>query len=389
MKIGIISPAYLPIPPKKYGGTERVIYYLIKGLRELGHTLILFGPADSEVDCEIIPIIDKATGFSQNSEEDKMLSIKRNEALKKAYTEVEKNKHRFDILHSHGIDIKQFSQIPHLFTLHLELVLSDPANRSRELKYFKERENLFYNTISYNALETFQNLNVVSTVYNGLDPQEFPFVETPQNYYCFIGRFNPDKNPHQAIELAIEKKKKIKIAAKYEYVDDRYYKEKCLPLLNNEFVEDTTEQNNLGKIEIISNAEVNLHPTNFREPFGLTVMESAYCGTPTLAVRKGSMSELIEDGKSGVLVEDFTQGYFEVDKCRDLDRKYIAERSRRKFNYKVMAKQYELTYQNITKIYKDNINNNKHKLPKYLEESRAGVSSLYNNITRNNLFFNL
>lgn len=380
MNIAIISPAYLPIPPKKYGGTERVVYNLIKGLKELGHHVILFGPGDSEVDCEIIPIIDKATGFSQNEEENARLNILRASALEKAFEEVRKNADRIDILHSHGIDIKEFSNIPHLFTLHLELVLDD-INTTRTLKYFKEREDLFYNTISYNALETFENLNVVSTVYNGLDPEDFPFVETPEDYYAYVGRFNPDKNPHIAMQLAIEKQKKIKVAAKYEYVDDRYYQEKCKPLLDNEFVEDVKEQDDEGKINILSHAKVNLHPTNFREPFGLTIMESAYCGTPSLANQRGSMSELIEDGKTGILVEDFTEGYFKVEMCENFDRKYISERARRMFNYKVMAKQYEKSYENIIKIYKDNIQNNKEDLKKYLENSREEIKDLYKNLT--------
>lgn len=379
MNIAIISPAYLPIPPKKYGGTERVIFNLIKGLKELGHNPILFGPADSEVDCEIIPIIDKATGFSQNAEENVRLNVLRADALKKAFEEINKNIDRIDILHSHGIDIKEFANIPHLFTLHLELVLDD-VNSTRTVRYFKEREDLFYNTISYNALQSFQNLNVLGTVYNGLDPADFPFVETPEDYYAFVGRFNPDKNPHIAMQLAIEKQKHLKVAAKYEYVDDRYFQERCKPLLNNEFVEDVTEQNDQGKTNILSHAKVNLHPTNFREPFGLTIIEAAYCGTPSLAIRRGSMAELIEDKKTGRLVEDFTEGYFAVDECESFDRKYISDRARRMFNYKIMAKQYEKLYENIIKIYKDNIQSDKTKLNEYVENSKEELSNLYNSL---------
>lgn len=381
MNIAIISPAYLPIPPKKYGGTERVIFNLIKGLKEEGHNPILFGPKDSEVDCEIVPIIDKSTGFSQNAEEDKKLNVLRSEALKKAFVEIEKNKDRIDILHSHGIDIKDFSNIPHLFTLHLEIVLSD-VNKSRELKYFKERENLFYNTISFNALESSKNLNVVGTVYNGLDPSEFEFQEESEDYYCFVGRFNPDKNPHQAMELAIEKGKKIKVAAKYEYVDDRYFQEKCKTLLENPLVENVLEQDDKGKSEIFSKARVNIHPTNFREPFGLTILESAYCGTPTLAIKRGSMSELIEDGKSGILVEDMTEGYFKIDMCEELDRKYISERARRMFNYKVMSRQYLSVYENIIKIYKNNLTQDRSKLKSFLEESRLELREEYKSLTQ-------
>jgi glycosyltransferase involved in cell wall biosynthesis len=380
MNIAIISPAYLPIPPKRYGGTERVIFNLIKGLKAIGHNPILFGPADSQVDCEIVPTIAHSTGFSQNASEDIELNILRQNAIKKAYEEIEKNKVRIDILHSHGIDIKDFSDIPHLFTLHLEIVLSD-VNKSRELKYFNDRNNLFYNTISQNANLAAQNLNVMGTVYNGLDPEEFPFVGNPSDYYSFVGRFNPDKNPHQAIELAILKEKTIKVAAKYEYVDDRYFQEKCKSLLSNPLVNNVTEQDDPGKKSVLSNAKLNLHPTNFREPFGLTVLEAAYCGTPTLAIRRGSMSELIENGKTGFLVEDFTEGYFLTEKCEALDRAYIASRARRMFNYTIMSKQYSNIYENIIKIYKDKINGD--KLKQYVSDSKYQNDELYKNLISN------
>lgn len=381
MNIAIVSPAYLPIPPKRYGGTERVIFNLIKGLKAIGHNPILFGPADSQVDCEIVPIIDHSTGFSKDEASDKLLNVLRSNAIKKAFEEINRNRSRIDILHSHGIDIKDFSDIPHLFTLHLEIVLSD-VNKSREFKYFNDRKNLFYNTISQNANLAVQNLNVVGTVYNGLDPNDFPLIESPSDYYSFVGRFNPDKNPHQAMELAIEKNKKIKVAAKYEYVDDRYYQEKCKPLLDNALVENVSEQDDLGKISILSNAKVNLHPTNFREPFGLTVLEAAYSGTPTLAIRRGSMSELIEDGKSGFLVEDFTEGYFLTEKSEQLDRRYISERAKRMFNYKIMARQYEKIYENIIRIYKDQLP--LEKIKSKVENSREEVDSLYAKLINTN-----
>lgn len=340
MKIAIVSSSMVPVPPIKYGGTEQVIFYLIKGLQELGHGVVLIGTKDSKVKCQIIPIVEKATFFPVHNQD-----IINFEKEKKRFTQKTKKIIKdlvgdVDIFHSHGFDMTGFDNIANVTTLHNSF-------NFQNIDQFVNHKALNYVAISNNQQEALSELNYVGVVYNGEDPQEFPIVTEPQDYVCFLGRFDRDKNPHLAIQLAINKGIKIKIAGKLDYLGDGYFEEQVKPYFDHPLVEFLGEVNFEDKIKLLSNAKCNLHPTNFREPFGLTVLEAAYCGTPTLAVARGSMPELIEEGRTGILVEDFVEGYSQLDIAFELDRNYIATRSRALFNYQNMAKQYVKIYEKL------------------------------------------
>ncbi len=341
MHIAIVSGPWVKVPPKKYGGTERVIYHQIKGLIERGHDVTLLATGDSYVPgVRLIPISDKELFFGMNKREHdevkkKGLKIERevSEILKKIQPDI-------DIIHSHSMDLIDFQEFPNLTTLHGKFTLE-------KMDYFEKRKGLYYVSISENQQSSFPDLNYVGVVYNGLDPTEFPVVMEPDNYLCFIGRFDREKNPHMAIELALHLGMKIKLAGKRDYLANGYWEELIEPHLSNPLVEYLGEIEMSQKVELISRAKCNLHPTGFREPFGLTVLESAYCGTPTLAISRGSMPELIEDGRTGKLVEDYAEGAHVIQECFEMDRRYISERSRLLFNYKNMAEGYEKAYDRV------------------------------------------
>lgn len=344
MKIAMVAGPYVSVPPQKYGGTERVIYYLIKGLLERGHEITLLAPGDSNVPCKLIPTtpIHLAFGKDTQSQKETLKLVKKaNTKTKKILTNILPE---IDIIHSHEYDLKEFQNFPNLTTLHGMFVLS-------KMRYFERRRGLFYVSISENQQEPFPDLQYVGVAYNGLDPSEFPFVEKPDDYLCFIGRLDGEKNPHIAIELAIRLGMKIKFGGKIDFQGKDYFEEKVKPYLDHPLVEFLGELGMKEKIKLISNAKCNLHPTNFREPFGLTVLESAYCGTPTLAIARGSMPELIEDGRTGMLVEDFDEGYHAIEKCFAMDRNYISQRARLLFNYQTMAKQYEIAYEKVLETF--------------------------------------
>jgi len=383
MNIAIIASPYLPIPPIKYGGTERYLYYLIKGLKEQGHHVILFGTGDSEVDCEIIPIIDKALPWLQDIEQEKILEqTVRAKAKERTYELIKENLGRIDIIHSQGVNIHQFKNHPHLITLHGSMQFGDSPSTS----YKMNTPDMFYNTISHNQSLTTTHLRTIGTIYHGYNPDDFPLVTAPDNYLSYLGRYSDEKNPDQAMHLAIELKEKLKIAAKLDFTGMEYYEQKCKPLIEKypEFIEDIGEQDNKGKIEMISHAKTNLHPAaGFREPFGLTIIEAAYCGTPTLAVRKGSLPELIEDGKTGILVEDFVEGMSRVHECYSMNREYIAERARRLFNYKTMAHLYSIAYENIINIHNHTSVNdtNSEQMDSMLLSSRIQIEDEWKRMT--------
>ena len=340
MKIAIVSSWYVPVPPIKYGGTEQVIYYLIKGLKELGHEPILIGTADSTVDCEIIPIVDVATFFPLSNAEKPAFAKKEVGWDKKTHELLTKLAPHVDIIHSHGFDLRPFLQYPNVTTLHGKI---DFENIPRYL----EQIELPFISVSKNQQEILPELHYAGFVYNAEDPTDFPIVTEPEDYVCFLGRFDREKNPHLALELAISKGYKIKIAGKYDYLGENYFDEQVKPLLDHPLVEYLGELGFDDKVKLLANARCNIHPTNFREPFGLTVLEAAYCGTPTLAVSRGAMSELIEEGRTGILVEDIAEGYSKIEQCFEMDRAYIAARARALFNYQNMAKQYLKIYETI------------------------------------------
>jgi glycosyltransferase involved in cell wall biosynthesis len=340
MRVAIIANPYVPVPPQKYGGIEQVIHHLIKGLMEEGHEPILFGTGDSNVPCKLVPVVDKAIGFMQDSKElrehQKLLAkIDRSTA-----TELRKALPGIDIIHSHGFDLKVFADFPNVTTLHNTIEME-------ALPFYEERKDLNYVSISKNQQESYPELNYVGVAYNGEDPNAFPVVEKPGNYVCFLGRFDRDKNPHIAIQLAINYGIKIKLAGKIDHKSNGYFEEEVAPYLDHPLVTYLGELGFKDKVKLLSKAKCNLHPTGFREPFGLTVVEAAYCGTPTLAIARGAMSEVIEEDRTGMLVEDFVEGFHLVQRCFEMDRNYISSRARMLFNYQTMTKQYLHAYNQV------------------------------------------
>jgi glycosyltransferase involved in cell wall biosynthesis len=351
MKIAIVASPYVPVPPPKYGGLEKVIHYLVKGLKEEGHEPILLAPGDSTEDCEIIPIVEKSLSFPKDKSkladfDKKVLQINRD--TKRIVKELLPS---IDVIHSHSyrFDMREFATFPHVITLHGPIVLDKDKNNNIPINFYMGREHLNYISISKNQQDTYPNLNYLDVVYNGEDPKEFPVIMQPQNYVCFVGRFDREKNPHMAIQLATNYGIKIKLAGKIDVSGNDYFEEEIKPYFKNPLVEYMGELNAKETTKLLSRAKINLHPTGFREPFGLSVLEAAYCGTPTLAISRGSMPELIQNGHTGKLVEDFVEGFHHVDECFNMNRDYIAKRSRHKFNYKNMAKGYIKAYKKAIK----------------------------------------
>lgn len=345
MRIAIIAAPHVAVPPMRYGGSEQVIHYLIKGLKELGHQPTLLASGDSKVDCPLIPIVDKALGFPRSAEERKLFEPLERAAQQRTTDILNNLRPHIDLIHSHGFDLLPFADIPNLTTLHCKVEFE-------QLEYYRERrDKLYYASISKNQQKTCPDLQYMGVVYNGEDTSGFPIVTEPEDYVCFLGRFDREKAPHTAIQLALALGIKIKLAGKIDVQGEHYFEHEVAKYFDHPLVEYIGELGFDDKVELLSKARCNLHPISFREPFGLTVTEAAYCGTPTLAVRRGSMSELIEDGRTGRLVEDFVEGYQVLKDCFEMDRTYIASRARQLFHYKTMTKQYLTAYSKVISHY--------------------------------------
>ncbi|HEU5004659.1 MAG TPA: glycosyltransferase family 4 protein [Candidatus Saccharimonadales bacterium] len=345
MRVAIIAQPYVSVPPKKYGGTERVIFNLINGLLEAGHEPILIGPGDSKVECELIPTVEKSiffprtkSGLAKFNKEIAKISRRTDRLIRQTLPNV-------DVIHSHGFDIRKFQDFPNVTTLHGPILFDDIEDLLSP-----KRKNMNYVSISKNQQTVLPQLSYLGVAYNGEDPKDFPIVKKPQNYVCFVGRFDREKNPHLAIQLAIHYGIKIKLGGKIDYLGNDYFESEIKPYIKHPLVEYLGELGPKEVVEVLSKAKCNLHPTGFREPFGLTVVEAAYCGTPTLAIARGSMAELIEDGRTGILVEDLIEGYNRLDECFAMDRDYIAHRARMLFNYQAMTRSYIEAYEKAIDI---------------------------------------
>lgn len=350
MRVAIVGEPILPVPPKQYGGTELVMYYLIKGLQELGHEPILLGTGDSNVDCELIPIAPEAIRFAPTRRD----LAAHNRQIERIHQNTKRLLYkllpRVDIIHSHFFDLKHFRFFPNLTTIHSRI---SPEERA----FYKARRNLHYAAISKSQQASAPFVNFAGVVYNGEDPDAFPYVSEPGDYVCFLGRFDRDKNPHLAIQLAIKAGVPIKLGGKIDYLGEDYFESEVAKYFSHPLVEYLGELNFEQKTELLSHARANLHPVGFNEPFGLTILEAAYTGTPTLAIARGSMPEVIEDGASGILVSSFDDAVDDLKRCFRLDRRYVAARARAMFNYHEMTKDYVRAYQYVLNTFKEDRRN--------------------------------
>jgi glycosyltransferase involved in cell wall biosynthesis len=345
LRIAHLVGPFVPVPPIKYGGTEQVIASLINGLKELGHESILFASGDSVIDCELIPICDNSLSFAKSVDQkpahDQMVQQARETFFQKLQEYQKTNK--IDVIHLHDpifVNPLEILGVPVVLTQH-------SITMPNEMEYFQSIKDCNFISISNNLQIATPFLNYVGMVYHGLETDRFPFVETPEDYISFIGRFDHEKNPHLAITMAQTLGIKIKLAGKIDYKGQKYFEEFIKPHLSDPLVEYLGELNFEDKIKLMSNSKCNIHPITFREPFGLTVLESAYCGTPTLAFNRGSMPELIEQGRTGMVVEDVMEACSVIEECFGMRREYISERAKSLFKYQNMAKDYESIYYKI------------------------------------------
>jgi len=337
MKIAQVAPIIERVPPKKYGGTERVVHALTEELVERGHEVTLFASGDSITSATLVSVYPRALreaklkdlyGFNVWT----LFNIGR------AYDRA----HEFDIIHDHNGHISlptaNLSSTPVVLTLHGAFT---PENRH----IYKELRKPYLVTIS-DAQAVVPNLNYVGRVYNGLYMDHYPFSDTHEGYLLFVGRISFEKGVHHAIELALNTDIPLIIAAKVDDVDRPYFHEYVEPYLSEKITwigeVDETQRN-----ELMSKARCFLHPVTWREPFGLTLVEAMACGCPVIAFNNGSIPEIIVHGKTGYVVnsiEGMIDAVYMVDKINRADcRQHALEH----FNAKKMTDGYERVYQTI------------------------------------------
>jgi glycosyltransferase involved in cell wall biosynthesis len=338
MRIAQVAPLYESVPPRYYGGTERVVSWLTEKLVSMGHDVTLFASADSVTNARLIPICDKALRLHEACIDPLAHHIL---MMERVFDRIED----FDLIHFH-IDYLHFTRsrrqrTPCLTTLHGRLDIPDLVPLYRE---FREVPLV---SISDSQRRPLSWVNWVGTVHHGMPVNALPFGTGAGGYLAFLGRVSPEKGLDRAIQIAIRAGKPLKIAAKVDRADSDYFRNKIQPLLRHPLIEFIGEIGNSEKPDFLGNAEALLFPVNWPEPFGLVMIESMACGTPVIAFPRGSVPEVISNGVNGYIVEDVEEAVTAVRRLPELDRCQCREYFELNFSDDRMAEGYLNVYQKL------------------------------------------
>lgn len=342
MRIAQVAPLFESVPPQLYGGTERVVSYLTEELVRLGHEVTLFASGDSQTQARLIPACPRALWRDPGCRETLPQHVRLMELV---FADVS----RFDLIQFH-CDYIQFPLLrrcrcPNVTTLHGRLYAPDLQGLLEE---FSETPLI---SISNDQRRPFPEANWQATVYHGLPQDLYSFQERADGYLAFIGRISPEKRLDRAIEIARRAGHTLRIAAKTCPEDRDYYQAKIQPLLeeSRSFVEFIGEVGGQDKEEFLGRADALLFPIDWAEPFGLVMIEAMACGTPVIAWRRGSVPEVIEDGRTGFVVDGMEQAVEAVQRVGRLDRKACREAFEERFTAARMAQDYLEVYRRLVK----------------------------------------
>jgi len=341
MRIAQVAPLTEAVPPKLYGGTERVVHWLTEELVALGHDVTLFASGDSQTSAKLSPTWPKALRLDGSVRDPNALHMVMLENVRQQCDD-----EAFDVLHFH-LDYYPFSLFhrqptPFLTTLHGRL---DLPEHQPVFSVFKDVPVV---SISDAQRRPVPNANWVRTVLHGL-PEKLlmPKPVTP-SYLAVLGRIAPEKGVDRAIKIAMRCGIPLKIAAKVDRADQDYYDQLIHPLINgNPLVEYIGEIGDHEKSEFLSGAIGLLLPIDWPEPFGLVMIESMACGTPVIAYNRGSVPEVIDDGVTGFVVEDELSAVAAVNRLHDLSRARVREQFERRFTARRMALDYLAAYRRL------------------------------------------
>lgn len=338
MKIAQVAPLYEAVPPRLYGGTERVIHYLTEELVKQGHDVTLFASGDSVTNAKLIATVDEALRLDPNCEDPLAHHIVQLE-------EVMDRQCDFDIIHFHTdylhFPLTKRCKTPCLTTLHGRLDIPDLQPL---YKRFPAQRVI---SISNNQRLPLPDANWLGTVYHGLPEDLHPLQPEEGKYFAFIGRISREKRVDRAIEIAIACNYPLKIAAKIDKTDQHYFEKHIAHLLEHPLIEFVGEINEEQKTTFLGNASALLFPIDWAEPFGMVMIEAMSCGTPVIAFNNGSVPEVLDEGVTGFMVNTVEEAIAAVAKLPKLSRAVIRKVFEKKFTACRMAKDYVRLYQSV------------------------------------------
>jgi glycosyltransferase involved in cell wall biosynthesis len=336
MRIAQIAPLIESVPPRLYGGTERIVSYLTEELVALGHDVTLFASGDSITAANLVTCVPQALRLDARAIDPipyYMLMLDR----------VRQQADDFDVLHFH-IDQFQFPLFRPIArrtvtTLHGRQDLPDLVS------LYLGFDDMPLVSISNDQRRPVPNANFAATVYHGLPVKlHCPQAGPPGDYVAFLGRISPEKRPDRAIVIARALGVPLKIAAKIDRADEAYFRATIEPLLDGPGVEFIGEINEHQNTQFLGGARVLLFPIDWTEPFGLSMIEAMACGTPVLAFRCGSVPEIIDEGITGAIVETVEEAIAALPRVMALDRKKVRQQFEQRFSATRMAQDYVGVY---------------------------------------------
>ncbi len=335
MRIAQIAPIVERVPPKRYGGTERVVWALTEELVKRGHDVTLFASGDSVTTAKLESVYPRALREARLKD---MYGLNYYTLL--SFGLAYDKQDQFDIIHDHvmpnSLPTANLARTPVVGTMHGPFT-------SENRKLFQAFRHPGMVTISNAQAYPAPNIHHLGTVYNGLPLSDYPFGEEGEEYLLFVGRISMEKGVHIAIEVAQELDMRLVIAAKLENIDRPYFKEYVEQGLSDR-IEWIGEVDEAERNKLMSKALCMLHPVTWREPFGLTLIEAMACGCPVVAMNLGSIPEIIQNGKTGYVVESVESMIEAVEGIKNIDRAACREHALTHFNAEKMADGYEEMY---------------------------------------------
>jgi glycosyltransferase involved in cell wall biosynthesis len=340
LRIAQVAPLVESVPPRGYGGTERVVANLADSLVDLGHDVTLFASADAATNAHLVAARDAPLRLDPNP-------LKSETAAHFAMLhDVRKRRHEFDVIHFHT-DILHFPFFEDvaahtLTTLHGRLDIADLH------EVFRRWSRYPLVSISNHQRRPAASANWHGTVYHGIPTDLFAFSAKHRGVLAFVGRISPEKRADRAIEIARRAGMRLRVAAKVDPADERYFHRKVEPLLDDN-VEFIGEVGDFQKNELLGGAAALLFPIDWPEPFGIVMIEAMACGTPVIAWDEGAVPEIVDDGVNGFIVRSIDEALAAVRRIDTLDRAVVRTTFERRFSALAMSKNYLRLYAEVSR----------------------------------------
>jgi glycosyltransferase involved in cell wall biosynthesis len=339
MRIAQVAPLYESVPPRRYGGTERVVSYLTEALVALGHRVTLFASGDSRTRADLEQMAPRALRGAPGLRDSLAPHVR---MLGCVYRRAEE----FDLIHCHtdyiGLPLAEYVKTPTILTLHGRLDLPEAA------ACYREYSSSALVSVSDAQRAPLPDVPFCATVHHGVPPGLYPFRAHPEGYLVFIGRICPEKRVDSAVRVARHAGLPLRVAAKVDPADRAYYESEIRPLFETTpTVEFLGEVDDRAKAQLLGGALALLFPIDWPEPFGLVMIEALACGTPVIARRRGSVPEIVRDGKTGFICETEAEMVRAVERLPTIDRRRCREEFEARFTDRAMAERYARAYQRL------------------------------------------